>query len=642
MIQLLTLPVLLLPLAVSGDGDSLAVLHPDDALVYLEAPDLVALLAAYQETALMQLLHDEQLGGLVASLTGKDPQEFDLVQEGLSMAMSEAPPIAQQFLPLAAHLRSLSFSLTCSGAAPEELVSQAMQGSDSWQQSVGLQWLVSCDDAEQAHALFESAAPLFAGDPRVEPVAIAAAEQVGGEGLSLQLPATPALGLLRVGRHVALLFAQCCADDAAAAIARLSGGSASHELAAQFAKAHALGGASGVVAFEGYSRLSMDQVVVEAGDFLAGPGVDLIEAWMGPIVTMLARGGDWSVRLHEGRFVTKGVAPRSRRKGLFGSQAVGGRAAAFLHPDAVLAFVSNLERETLTELISKGLESAGAEGQLSAMDEQFHFRPDRDLIAKLGGTISVSIPPLRSMMSAPTVLALADLHDAPAFTEGLRNLARIMPQLTDQVTFTETNYKDRALFTLEISNPDALAGGLPINPAAMIKPTLAVLDDRLLIAMTLMQAKKEVRRQEKIEDGPSPVLDGYDVPAASTQVVFADWGTFVGKLYTSLRAMAPMLNMNGDLPFDPEALPDAEVFTHFFQPTVRYQLEQEDGTHHLEWSSLGPELSLLAAGVVIVPRLTAMRRFEQLRPPEPAPEARPDEEPETSPEDASGGGGAPR
>ena len=36
---------------------------------------------------------------------------------------------------------------------------------------------------------------------------------------------------------------------------------------------------------------------------------------------------------------------------------------------------------------------------------------------------------------------------------------------------------------------------------------------RLLVTMTAMQAKKEIRRQRKVEDGPSPVLDGYEVPA---------------------------------------------------------------------------------------------------------------------------------
>ncbi len=147
-----------------------------------------------------------------------------------------------------------------------------------------------------------------------------------------------------------------------------------------------------------------------------------------------------------------------------------------------------------------------------------------------------------------------------------------------------------------------LGGGvLPINPAELFKPTIAVLGDRVVITTNKSHAKKEVRRVRKLlEAGPDAApsihegITGLGDLAGAATVSYADWAGFVGGVYSQLKAFGPMLAGAG-LPMDVAALPSADVLTRHFQPSER-RVRIEDGMlHHSTRSSFGPEMSAMPA-----------------------------------------------
>ncbi|MFT4543278.1 MAG: hypothetical protein ACI841_005302 [Planctomycetota bacterium] len=613
MISLISLPVLLLPLTTSSAQDTIASMHPDDAVFYIEMPDLPAMVGAYEQTALVQLLNNKDVAGVVAPLMGEDPATFNLLTMGLEQAIANMPPIAGSFIPMAGKVRSLSISATTSGKDLAAWSAEHAPGSEEWSKAIGAQVMLTFDNEAMASALYDSATPLLKGLGEVSEILVS--PEAGGHSLHVQMPGSPPMAIIQNRTNVAVVFGACAGASYADTIKRLSGKNLSLKTVAGKALANDLATDGGVLVFDCYSNIHSDALATFAEDMPFGPTIDVIEAAMGPLAAIFTRGGHWTMSLHDGRFVTHGLVPSGGVHGVFSDEPVGSRASSLLHPAAALAFATSIDREALTDLVALALAESGAEGQLEQLDKQFQFRPDRDLLAMLGGSIGVSIPPLKSMMSAPTVLALADLEDAAGFTAGMRKLKAVLDTMEEGVTLSETEYRGRAIFTFAMEVDNAPSGGLPFNPAAMIKPTLAVLDGKVLIGLAQMQVKKEVRRQAKIEDGPSPILDGYDVPAGSSQVVYADWGTFVGKIYSSLKAMAPMLAMGGELPFDPDGLPSAEIFTDFFKPTVRYELPGKDGTSYVEWSSLGPELALILGVGIVMPRATMLAGGGQIPPP---------------------------
>ena len=63
---------------------------------------------------------------------------------------------------------------------------------------------------------------------------------------------------------------------------------------------------------------------------------------------------------------------------------------------------------------------------MQGMETAYGFRIDRDLIEPLGGSISYSLPKLRSLLSAPNLMAVASLDDREAFVRGMDGLMEMM------------------------------------------------------------------------------------------------------------------------------------------------------------------------------------------------------------------------
>ena len=175
-----------------------------------------------------------------------------------------------------------------------------------------------------------------------------------------------------------------------------------------------------------------------------------------------------------------------------------------------------------------------------------------------------------------------------------------------------TEYRGATVYTWSFS---ALAGGqggmqlgLPIDPSSFSRPTVTVMDDRVLISTLPSHAKREVRRVAKLAEAGQEAevhagLSAAELSGDATMVSFADWAVFYGNLYTQLRALAPMIGdlAGGEadlpLPFKLDSLPDMDVLTRHFSASERRWVKVDDGFMDITVSSLGPEIPAILFGV---------------------------------------------
>ena len=567
------------PAAPSQDHPAL---HPPGCVLYAEIPDVPAVYRAYATTALARVLGDEELQAALGEVLGRDPVdpvELLLEQYRLSVGEGQAPPILEDLLR---PLRAASLSLSLEGVGLGELIQAAerlqAEGTDPQAyllEHVGLQLNLEFEGnaaAEQAEELL--------GDLLAEAAAGAAA--AGAEP-----------GLVREGSHCCLVLGSSTTQGFLRRLQSEEPGWGGDALAAGSEHFRAQG-TPVLELFNSASEMLLDIPEVARGAVL----LDLVEGLLGPNVTMLVRGGRWRVVIDDdGRFVTEGFHRRhvGGLNGVLASQPVGQNALRLIHPDAIVAWAVHLDKQPLLELVREELGKLG-EDPFEELERAYGFRPDRDLLAPLGPAVAYSLPAPKSLLAAPPLTFSAALTDREAFVRGMDGLVELLRREgRDELRVTTAEYRGARLYTLELDLGDWGELPLPISPSSLVKPTLAVMDDLLILTTLPTHAKREVRRALRQEPELHPILAAADLPQGCCEVGFSDWMRFLGKVYSGAKAMAQMFaGMGGEeLPFDIEALPSSELITRHFAPTVRWRRNVEGGVLHHQESSWGPEVPLM-------------------------------------------------
>ena len=164
------------------------------------------------------------------------------------------------------------------------------------------------------------------------------------------------------------------------------------------------------------------------------------------------------------------------------------------------------------------------------------YRADADVkILLLGDSISYSLPKLRSLLSAPNLMAVAALEDRETFTRGMDGLLGMIKEL-GEIEGQRTDYRGATLYSWSLADAAAdggmgaggLMGGLPIDPSTFFRPTITVMDDRVLLSTLPTHAKREVRRVAKLlKAGEEATLHAglveTGIADGASMVNFADW-----------------------------------------------------------------------------------------------------------------------
>lgn len=625
-------------------GPQAPALHPETAEFVLAVPDLQGALAAYGETALAQTMKDADLQAVLGEVMGSGPVDpVELLVQQLRGMEGELPPV----LDMHRGVRSMSISIDYESI--EKYIAQSFlgfsQGGGETGEEFDLRVVVDFEDDASREAWVGALVDYLTWD-EVQRDSLTLDGEGGAFGAAdLSVVLLPDLGenirtwgrpALVSGGTRALILAGL--DDVEAEVRRVAGageGAFSPQVAAGRQK---LGAVEGVRMAEAFVTPYFGARTVQANQanmagrvsptaLVMGPLLSMAELMMGAPVSGLLRGGHWDVSIKaDGRLVTRGWSPGASP--MPGLEMVGGGSmdAASLdlaHPDALVTSVASFDAARLMDTVTQGIDADAVEAAMGEMEETYGFRLDRDLIAPLGGSVSYSLPKLRSLLAAPNLMAAARLEDRDAFLKGMDGLLAMLND-SGGAMGQRTDYRGAAIYTWTLGEP----GGGGMQPGGMgsfmpdlttfVRPTVTVMDDRVLLSTLPTHAKREVRRVAKLlKAGEEAALhEGFaqlEVAEGASMVTFADWPMFFGNLYTQLRALAPMLGglagggQDLPLPFKLDSLPDMELLTRHFRPSTRYSVVSGGGRLDVTESSIGPEVGMLSVLMLGAVPLLAVR-----------------------------------
>jgi len=607
---------------------SSASLHPADAAFYAAIPDMQAVIAAYPKSAFARLLADPELHqavGDVMNPTGTDEPADPVAPLGLLMdqytgmvSSGDFPPI----LELGAGLRSVSFSFQAPDGDIWGMITELNQldygDRDAFvRDSIGIRLVMEFVDEEACANAAETLSGLMGESPPWNTdlqsrgitggsSAVTAWSYVPTSDEHYMDPMQESMNLVAGGRSMAILAGNVDLESFVPRMLESADPAAAQSLVASGREA--LGAAPGTTVLEARFNSFIVPMLMDEEPMVL-PVLDIVEGLIGPSASMAIRGGYWRISFDDvsGQFVTQGVHPKTEAgplSGLLGATPVSEDALTLAHPDAMAATITSMDKSVLRSLV-QSLAAENDPDMFDTLEAEYGFRPDRDLIDNLGGALGYSLAEIKSLVAAPNLMFAIELEDAEAFKTGMDGLFRMISEEGGGLEISRREYKSiSTLYELSIADligDAAEIPGVPIDLRTFIRPTIAVVDDRAVLTMTAGYAKKEVRRIQKLQDSEGAERElhaGIAGLAGSTDgataLTHANWGALIAGLYNTGKALAPMIAgaAGGDLPFDPTALPSADLITRYFQPTQRVVRLEGDRVVHEVRSSFGPETTL--------------------------------------------------
>lgn len=573
----------------------------------MQMPDVPALVEAYKRSAYGLLLGDTDLRSSVARVMGQD--SFDPV--GLLMEQwdaAEEEGEVPQIRPLLGSIQGISISFSVAGHDLAGLVETGeslfgKEEDEALTRMIGLDLVVELSDpavSTEALGLLMENIGLDAGSLTVSTIegpsgSLSQWAVEGGEGMEATFRIFQAGSRLMV--HIGGLGLET-------APARITGGGVSFaertgELGASLPKP------TGKPVFELHNQIGdqvLDLIDAEAGQIgVTGMAVQLLEAAGGPGFSMMLRDGVWRISAKDGRFTTNGVYMARNRSVLdsaIGASHLTQDGFSLVHPEAIAGGLISIDPDKISSWVNQILGDAGQD-QMARFAEEYGFNPLTDVIQPMGSAGAWSLKSTIGLGAPPFQLMVA-VRDPDGMRRGLAGLARMLPDVVGEGASVKSRpYRGYDVYTIKLNGEGLDLGDLPINPLDLFQPTFVVMDDRLMVTMNSIQAKREIKRIIKGDSTVNPALSGDLFPEGGAgQIGFANWIEVIGRLYSAGKSLAPMLaGIGGDLPFDLSALPDAELFTRHFQTSHEWKRREGGIVRYHGNSSFGPESN----GIALVP-----------------------------------------
>jgi hypothetical protein len=589
--------------------------HPANADVYVELPDLAAVERAYASAPLVQFCSDADVSKLGELLAGLGADVPAIVKRGTPRLAAD--PAASAFS--VGELRSLSVSV--------HGIDREAQDPPEFEKRAEI--LVACEFASEAaatrmaSALVDSgwlapATPIAlptesaaaAGAPSSAPPTAAPTVEISGKRVDVARYRWSALGValdawcvqsgsrwwLGAGRATPTALAE-----------RLAGARPSLATGAALFGPEPSASTSGVLV----ARLRSDLVSVPSL-----PGSE-DQPWLGALTSVLlpfaGSSGTWRIALQGSRFVTEARyvrrAPPTAFEQLLGPGPLPTGSAASLPPEAVGAWVFPLRADAAGSALRMLLPSDDARVTSDPASKERRARIDASFAKALGTKASIALLPFAGISPLPRVLATIELRDRAAFEAALSELEAELLAIEPDAVVSKRTYRKVPMYAFtksgasedEPSSRSASAGpfGLPIgDPTANLRPTIAVLGDRVLVGLASSYVRAEIQRLEKAGDATAQhalAAEGR-IPADALEASSMDWGGLLGKVYDMARGFVPMLAQQGGPPIDAAQLQPASKLMRFFAPGFSITRRLEDGTLHTRSeSSFGPEMLFVIA-----------------------------------------------
>jgi hypothetical protein len=619
-------------LALTFGGDH-AAYHPKDTNFYFEVPSLSGTLEAYKEAPLVRLFEDPELQGFLGMVLDEDPEDVtlpNLYRMLLDEVRDELPVAGVDFLDLASQVNDASVSLSgidLNGLLP--LIQQAEVGElEDLMESLGeMQVTVVVDftaseGAEDAEILIRS--QLLDHALLTEPNA--------PNFIDASRPAGTAVDLsdYNLGPNDHPLFVTVLRSDERLSVSLGSSAKSfphqdeSSSLATneryQRSGDHWMG-SNGKTILNTYFSLTGFGELVELLDLIPDCPPQLVDG-ANFFLDMAMPGGGFHVRtrthIEGGRFHSESFSLEPSRDPdtqLLRSEPISRESFRMASPDAVSVSAFNLNKHFLAETLMQGLVTlTGDEEQelLADLKENYNTHPVHDLVGSLGGSAVTYTLPYTSV-GQPQVFMAIDLEDSVAFTRGLEALGDYALDHGDGMIAVHSRaYRKHPVVAFSPGKAlmEELFKSMGDAAPAFIQMTMvvAVRNDRAIISSSSVYAKRELKRLMKADDSDRHALmdEATDLPAGINSYTTTDWGAMIAGGYDSVRGFLPLIvaGANIDLPFELEDMPSGDLIPKYFEPSVLWSRQMEEGTYTHGVSSFGPELPFCAgigigAGVVI-------------------------------------------
>jgi len=275
--------------------------------------------------------------------------------------------------------------------------------------------------------------------------------------------------------------------------------------------------------------------------------------------------------------------------------------------DSVIVAAVSIDASLVHRKIMESLRASADEDEeepatkLSEMEERYGFSLEDDVFGNIGSGAAFYMLPVAGLMSIPGMGVALELKDPEAFQHGLEGLLALLgDQGSEDFEIRYRPYHDLPMWYFKFNN----TGGSPIQ----LSPSLVIVDRHLIVTLTSLRAKKEIKRLTEEPGGLHPLFAEH-VPEDATAAWYVDWPALTDGIYGAGRAMLALMGGGEGLPFDPALLPESQLFTHFFQPTFAWSRRTDAGVHTRLESSFGPETVVGIAGLAFAGTAVAKQAF---------------------------------
>lgn len=315
----------------------------------------------------------------------------------------------------------------------------------------------------------------------------------------------------------------------------------------------------------------------------------------------LNAGTGWRTQIDDGRLYRTAVSPASGPRTYIDKSFVRTLPAEAIAA-GVMAFDADAILATLLEVGGEAMSDVTPQELIAQGEEMTGVNLGRDLIAPLGTTAAVFLESV-SAIGLPPVRIYVQLDDAERFAGAMSSLAAFANEhLAEALQVQEQTYRGVRLFNFAFEELQDMGPFVP-------RPSIAVLDDRLIVSLSSIHAKRDIKRldaeSESGEREVHPLAQRVgELEGEFESLGYMDWSAFFKGVYGVGRAAIGMFGgMLGELPFDPSQLPAADDLLEDFPPSMRFARVRDGLVESFGETSVGPELFLLPglAAVLVVP-----------------------------------------
>lgn len=206
-------------------------------------------------------------------------------------------------------------------------------------------------------------------------------------------------------------------------------------------------------------------------------------------------------------------------------------------------------------------------------------------------------------MAPPSLVLTLKAKDAAKLQRGLEAWLRGLVALEPEAfALKDRPYKKLPFYELKVQP----YGAMPGSEQEASEYAFGLRGDTLLISTNSKAVKDELRRETGPDSPRSPLVGNPALGEGVQELLYIDYPGYIGALYGLVKTFGALAGGMGEtkLPFDLTQLPDGELLTRHFRPTLSVTRMTPSGRVTRCDSSFGPEIPLSGLmSVLLVPQV---------------------------------------